>query len=68
MVVKPTIFISVPRVFNRMVESIKKKLNSEQGVKKKIIDAALNKKINSANENGGFTNRFYDPIIFSKVR
>lgn len=65
---KPTILVSVPRIFNRIVESVKAKFSQSTGVAKYLIDWGVNKKLNSAKTDGTFTNRFYDPLVFSKVR
>ena len=42
--VKPTIFFSVPRLYNRFYEAINTKFKSETGVKKSLIDSGLESK------------------------
>ena len=40
--VKPTIFVSVPRLFNRMYDVIKEKMEKTQGIKGKLASVAYN--------------------------
>lgn len=66
--VRPTVLVSVPRIFNRIAEAVKAKFAESTGVSKFLIDQALSKKLNSVKTDGSYTNRFYDPLVFSKVR
>lgn len=43
--VRPTIFLSVPRIYNRFYGAMKKKLDEAQGCKKGIVEKALNTKL-----------------------
>lgn len=67
-IIKPTILMSVPRLYNRIVEGTKAKFESETGLKKCLIDCGINSKLQSAKEEGTYTHSFYDSIIFNKVR
>lgn len=40
-IVKPTILVSVPRIFNRIVEGTKAKFAAETGIKKCLIDCGI---------------------------
>jgi len=42
---KPTLFPSVPRLYNRIFGKIKDKLGLATGIKKKLVDTAVNAKL-----------------------
>lgn len=44
-IIKPTIFLSVPRIFNRIVEGVKAKFDAETGIKKMLIDMGVTSKL-----------------------
>lgn len=44
-VIKPTILLSVPRLYNRIVEAVKAKFARETGIKKWLIDSGVNSKL-----------------------
>lgn len=47
-VVKPTILLSVPRIYNRIVEGVKGKFAAETGFKKWLIDCGVENKLTNA--------------------
>jgi long-chain acyl-CoA synthetase len=59
---------SVPRIYNRIVEAVKSKFENTTGFAKFLVEQAVSKKIHSDKTAGSYTNRFYDPLVFSKVR
>lgn len=65
---RPTVFISVPRLYNRIVEGVKAKFDKEEGLKKWIIDKGVNSKLAELHSTGQYTNIFYDKVLFSKIR
>lgn len=44
-VIRPTLFLSVPRLFNRLVQVIKQKFEAESGMKKWLINRGVNSKL-----------------------
>lgn len=74
--VKPTILISVPRIFNRIYDGLRLLMAEEGGVKKAIFDAALRneQKRRTAGEQGKRSlvadalHPLFDKLVFSKVR
>lgn len=66
--VRPTVFVSVPRLFSRFYDAIKKKLGELQGWTKTALEHGLNKKLNNVTTNGGFTHKVYDPLFFNKTK
>ncbi len=74
--VRPTIFASVPRVFNRIYDGLHAKMNEEGGLKKKLFYAAIEtaearKKLAAEGKRSGwldFKFKILDQLVFSKVR
>ena len=74
--VKPTLFISVPRVFNRIYDGLHARMNEEGGLKKKLFEMALEtaserKRLASEGKSSGwldFKFKILDGLVFSKVR
>jgi len=74
--IKPTILVSVPAVYNRVYDGLKKMMAAKGGVTKTIFDRALaNEKKRSDLAAQGRTTRWveiqhglYDKLVFSKVR
>ena len=50
--IKPTIFVAVPRLFNRIVESVQKKFDDVGGVKGCLAKNGVSSKINSLHNSG----------------
>ena len=66
--VRPTIFLSVPRLYSRFYDALKGKFNEVQGYTKAALDYAVSTKLRNVETNGGFTHRVLDPIFFSKTK
>ena len=66
--VKPTIFVSVPRLFSRFYEIINKKFNDVTGYSKTLLNYGLSTKMSNVAGNGGYTHKVYDPLIFNKTK
>jgi long-chain acyl-CoA synthetase len=74
--VKPTLFISVPRVFNRIYDGLHARMNEEGGLKKKLFEAGLEtaqrrKQLAAEGKSSGwldFKFKMLDGLVFSKVR
>ena len=74
--IKPTILVSVPKVFNSVYDGILKKMDAEGGVTKKIFDLAVSngrKREQMAKRGASSTwvemqNNVYDKLVFTKVR
>lgn len=74
--VRPTLLFSVPRIFNKIYDGLNKKMNAEGGLKKTLFYSGLKNsaKVRQAEALGqsagfaGVLNKFYDKVVFSKVR
>lgn len=67
-VLKPTIFLSVPRLLNSVYGKINDKLSKAKGIKKKIIDRGLASKERKLKEGKPLGNRFFDALVFDKIK
>lgn len=65
---KPTVIIAVPRLFNRLVDGIKQKLNELPKKKKNFVLNAFQKKIQKLKKTGVYTHFLYDKLVMSKIR
>lgn len=60
---KPTVLLGVPRIFEKIHDGIKKKVNEESRLKKFLFNMAIR-----ASENDSFLFPLLDKIVLSKVR
>ena len=67
-VVKPTYFMSVPRLYNRFYDALKDKFSKTEGWKKSLLDKALETKISNVKQDGSYSHMLYDKIVFKKTR
>ena len=65
---KPSFFVCVPRVYNKIYEGIQTKLSALTGIKKKLIDQAIATKLYNLRTKNQLTHWFYDKIVFNKIR
>ncbi|KAM0688184.1 Long-chain-fatty-acid--CoA ligase 6 [Conglomerata obtusa] len=65
--IKPTVFVGVPRVFNVFKEKIEEAINGKSLLLRWIIKAAISYKIKQQ-EKGIYTNYVLDSLIFNKVK
>ncbi len=74
--IRPTILVSVPKVFNSVYDGIQKKMEAEGGATKKIFDLAVANgrkreqlaKAGKASPVVNALNGIYDKLVFTKVR
>jgi long-chain acyl-CoA synthetase len=67
-VLKPSFFISVPRLFNKFYDKINAMLSAETGEKGELIQKALAEKLAAVKNGEGYTHPVYDDLVFAKVR
>jgi len=65
---KPTIFVGVPRIFQRVYEVITTGMSKLGGIKKAMADRAVKTKLENYRKNGGVTHSIWDRLIFSKSK
>ena len=66
-ILKPTLFVSVPRLFNKFHDTIKAKLNELSGCKSTLAKRAINVKLGNV-ETGKFKHSIYDFLVFNKMK
>ena len=65
---KPTLFPSVPRLYNRIYGKIKDKLALATGIKKTLVDKAVAAKLAGLKNSGKVTHCLWDKLVFNKVK
>jgi long-chain acyl-CoA synthetase len=65
---KPTIFVSVPRLFNRLYDKVFAAVKIKGGVAAQLFNMAYNAKRNNLRKNGQITHAFWDKLVFSSIR
>jgi long-chain acyl-CoA synthetase len=64
---RPTVFVAVPRLFNRIYEKVNETIRAGGGLKKKLFDHAF--AVKKANlQRGTVTHSLWDAIVFKKIR
>jgi len=65
---RPTLFFSVPRLFNKFYDAMKDGINKLTGAKKTLADKALATKLDNLQRTGTVTHALYDKLVFKKTR
>jgi long-chain acyl-CoA synthetase len=65
---QPTVFVSVPRLYNRIYDKVMAGAEAAGGIKKKLFDMALNTKLERVRTDGVVTHPIWDRIVFSKPK
>jgi long-chain acyl-CoA synthetase len=63
-IVRPTIFVSVPRLFGRFYEGIKSNIAKLQGCKASLAKSAQNSKLEKVLKTGVPTHGLWDALVF----
>lgn len=66
-VLKPTLFPSVPRLYNKIYQRIHGQFAGLTGCKKWLVDRGLAAKLASLRSDAAYTSACYDSLVFSKV-
>lgn len=64
---RPTVFASVPRLFNRFFEKIQEGIKNLTGLKKTMVNNGIKTKLANFRASGNFRHKIYD-IVFAKFR
>lgn len=64
---KPTLFVSVPRLFNRVYDKVMSTVDKNVGIKKDLFHKAYETKLENLKRNK-YTHPVYDHIVFKKIR
>ena len=66
-VLGPTIFPSVPRLYNKIYGKIKGQFDALTGCKRWLVDSGVSSKQHYLNQDAAVTHGCYDKLIFGKV-
>ena len=67
-VLQPTIFVSVPRMYNKFHDVIQEGIRSATGIKGKIARRAIKTKTDNHKVDGSVTHFLYDKLVFKKMK
>lgn len=67
-IIRPTVFLSVPRLFNRFYAVMKGKLDGLTGCKACLVRNGLKSKLSNLHRKGQYSHKFYDALVFKKLR
>lgn len=65
---QPTLFASVPRLFNRLYDKINNTLEATGGVKKMLFDWGFSSKLKSVEAGKAPVDGLWDRVVFNKMR
>jgi len=65
---RPTFFISVPRLFGRFYDKMQEGLGKLTGFKKSLADKAVHTKLENLNKEGKLNHGLYDSLVFKKMK
>lgn len=65
---RPTIFVSVPRLFNRFYDTILSNVKAKGKVASKLFNRGLKIKLQNLHKSAKFDHWLYDRLIFNKIK
>lgn len=65
---RPTIFVSVPRLFNRFYDAMKAKIEDMTGIKRRLVDRAISAKLAKLERTGDPTHGLWDCLVCKKFK
>lgn len=67
-VLRPTVFVSVPRLFTRFYDVMQSKIKELEGMKRTICEWGIQKKLYNLENYAKVHHTFYDALVFNKFR
>lgn len=65
---RPTVFVSVPRLFNKFYDTMKEGIRKLTGTKKSLAEKAIATKLENLHRTGTVTHSLYDKLVFKKTK
>ena len=65
---RPTIFISVPRLLNRIYDKITNQIAASSAIKQQLFQTALASKLANLENGKHLTHMFWDRLVFGKIQ
>jgi long-chain acyl-CoA synthetase len=60
---RPTFFVSVPRLYNKFYDGIRAKIEAVQGAKRSFAEKAINVKLQNLRTKAEYTHFLYDKVL-----
>lgn len=67
-ILKPSLFVSVPRLYNKFYDRIQAGLREAKGCKSTIASKAVNTKKKNLYKSGAYKHWLYDKLVFKKMK
>ncbi|EGR28828.1 hypothetical protein IMG5_168640 [Ichthyophthirius multifiliis] len=67
-VIRPTVFVSVPRLFNRFYDLIQEQFKQQTGFANKLIENGINTKLENLKNTNSLKHYLYDTLVFNKIK
>jgi long-chain acyl-CoA synthetase len=67
-VLKPTIFLGVPRIYQRVYEVINTNMKKQGFLKRSLAEKAVKTKLENYHTNGSLTHSIWDKLVFNKTK
>lgn len=67
-ILKPTIFPSVPRLFNKFFDKMQAGMRDLSGCKASLAHKAVTTKLNNLEKSGSYKSFLYDALVFKKMK
>lgn len=64
----PTLFLTVPRVCNRIYDKVRAKISAKNGIVQWLFNHAYASKLKALRENNTYTHWFWDRLVFGSIR
>lgn len=68
LLIKPTFFVSVPRLYNKFFDAINSKLKAATGLKKTLVEKAIATKLEYLASGCHYTHKLWDKLVFNKIK
>lgn len=67
-IIKPTLFLSVPRLYNKFYDTIQSGIKKKSFIAQRLIKRATKTKLHNLQYKAEYTHTLYDKIIFNKMK
>jgi hypothetical protein len=65
---KPTVFASVPRLYNKIYDGVLSAVNKKGGIAKQLFEYAFKSKMSYLTKGQGHTHALWDRVVFGKIK
>jgi long-chain acyl-CoA synthetase len=65
---RPTIFSSVPRLYNKFYDALQENINKLTGLKASLVKKAIATKLENLRNEASYSHALYDKLVFNKMK